>query len=222
MKKQKIKAILFDLDGTLIYSIPLHKKSFQLLFQEFGCSLKISEVSKYIRWSTEEIYQKLKVRERLDLDLEKFLQLRRKKYYSLISRKKLVFENRVKALKKLKKKYCLGLVTNSSRFSMERSTTARFRKLFNPTITFSDVLRGKPNPEMLLLACKKLRVKPSECILIGDSIVDVKAAKAAGIKVLAFYHKTGASSLSELRKTKPTKLIRNLRELDSFLKKIEN
>ena len=214
-----IKAILFDLDGTLIDSIPLHKKSFQLLFKQFGQDLPLASVSKYIRWSTHEIYQKLHVKKRLGLDLQPFLKLRRQTYYSLIEKKKLVFENRVKFIQKLRKKYSLALITNSSRFTTWRSTSRALRQTFDVIVTFSDVSHGKPHPEMLLLATKRLKVKPQECVMVGDSVVDVKAAKTAKMLVLAFYHQTGASTLKELRKARPTKIIRHLKELNAFLKK---
>ena len=72
----KIKALLFDLDGTLIDSIPFHKKSFQLIFKKFGKSLPESAIRNYIRWSTEEIYHHLKVKEKLGMNLESFLEMR--------------------------------------------------------------------------------------------------------------------------------------------------
>jgi len=212
-----LKAIFFDLDGTLIDSIPFHKKSFQLLFQKFGEELPEREISKYIRWSTDEIYHKLRVKQRLHLDLEKFLELRRQEYYSLIRGKKLVFKNRVALLKKLAKKYRLALVTNSSIYTTRRSTPESLLKRFDKIVTFSDVLRGKPAPDMLLLAARKLRVKPRECIMVGDSVVDLKAAHAARIPAVGFYSKTGASTVLELRKEKPVVLVRSVKELGRFL-----
>ncbi len=212
-----LKAIFFDLDGTLIDSIPFHKKSFRALFKKFGKKLPEREISKYIRWSTDEIYHKLHVKKRLRLDLEKFLELRRQEYYALIRGKKLVFKNRVRLLKKLQKKFKLALATNSSVYTTKRSTPESLLKLFDKIVTFSDVLRGKPAPDMLLLACRKLRVKPSECLMIGDSVVDLKAAKGAKMLGIGFWGKTGASSLMDLEREKPFKIVKSVWELEKVL-----
>lgn len=212
-----LKAILFDLDGTLIDSIPFHKKSFQLLFQKLGQRLPEKEINRYIRWSTDEIYHKLRVKQRLHLDLEKFLELRRQEYYSLIRGKKMVFKNRVALLKKLRKHYKLALVTNSSIYTTKRSTPDSVLRLFGKIVTFSDVLRGKPAPDMLLLAARKLRVKPSECLMVGDSVVDIKAARAGRMPAIGWHCKTAASSLADLKKEKPLRIVGSARELERFL-----
>ena len=213
----RVKAIFFDLDGTLIDSIPFHKKSFQLLFQKFGQRLPEREISRYIRWSTDEIYHKLRVKQRLRLDLEKFLELRRQEYYSLIRGKKMVFKDRVSLLKKLRKRFKLALVTNSSIHTTKRSTPDSLLCLFDKIVTFSDVLRGKPAPDMLFLACRKLRVKPSECIMIGDSVVDIKAAHASRMPAIGWHCRTAASTLADLKKEKPLRIVHSAKELGLFL-----
>lgn len=221
----KLKAVLFDLDGTLIDSIPLHKKSFQLLFSKFGEKLSDAAISNYIRWPTEEIYRKLKVKKKLGLPIETFLRLRREIYWGLVKKKKkLVFEKRVHYLKILKKKYKLklALVTNSSRQTTERTTPKHVLKLFNCTATFTDVLHGKPAPDLLQLACRKMKVKPSECVMVGDSVVDIIAAEAAGMRAIALSHKHAASSFGELKKTRPLAVVRNEKELEQKIRELDS
>ena len=54
-------------------------------------------------------------------------------------------------------------------------------------ITSEDVDRGKPFPDLFLLAAKRLNHSPENCIVVEDSDVGVEAAKAAGMKVMRFY-----------------------------------
>lgn len=213
----KIKAILFDLDGTLIDSIPFHRQSFRKLFRKFGKSLPEKAVHDYIRWSTEEIYHHLRIKEKLGLNLESFLEIRRDIYYSLIKKKNLVFKDRVVLLEKLKKNFKLALVSNSSHLTVQFSTPKKVLSRFDRIVSFSDVAKGKPAPDMLLLAAKKLRVPPEQCLVVGDSVVDILASRAAGMVVVILFGKTGGSSLPEIRAKKPDAVVFSAKELELLL-----
>ncbi len=56
---------------------------------------------------------------------------------------------------------------------------------------------------MLLLAAKRLHEKPKNCLMVGDSVFDVIAARAAKMQVAAWHCKTAVSSLAQLKKAKP-------------------
>ena len=215
MKTKRIRAIIFDLDGTLIDTILLHGESFTRLFGQLGKKLSEKEIRPLLRHNTEKIYHALAARKHLGIGMEKFLDLRRKTYYSLLRGKKTVFSDVFPALRRLRG-YKLGIATNSSRLTLDRSTTRNLRNRFDATITFSDVLRAKPDPEMLQIISRKLRVKPCECAFVGDSVMDIRAARNAGMYAIALYRKTGASRLSELRREKPDALLRTLDELPAL------
>ncbi|MDD5163751.1 MAG: HAD family hydrolase [Candidatus ainarchaeum sp.] len=218
---QKIKAIIFDLDGTLIDTIPFHAESFITLFGLFGHKVKKQKIKHYLRLNTEEIYKKLGAKKTLKLDMKKFLELRRRIYYAAIKGKKTVFNDVFPALQKLKK-YRLGIATNSSRKTLLKSTPKGLFKKFDSAISFSEVKSAKPSPEMLLKIAKKLKAKTKECLVIGDSVMDVKAAKKAGMKIMSIYRKTGASTLKELQREKPDFIAKSLSEITGTIKKIEN
>ena len=107
----KIKAVIFDMDGTLIDTIPYHAESFKRIFELFGKKLSDKKISSVLRLNTEKIYEKLEAKKLLKLDLEKFIELRRRIYYSIIRGKKTVFRDVNPAIKKLRK-YKLGIATN--------------------------------------------------------------------------------------------------------------
>ena len=215
-----IKAVILDLDGTLIDSIPLHAQSFYNLCQRLGRPISMREIHPLMRTNTENIYRSLKIKKRLGIEMEKFLQLRRKEYYKLIKDKKIEFKEAHQALKKLNV-FRLAIATNSSRMTLNQSTASKLLKQFDTAVTFSEVLRAKPNPEMLLLAAKRLHVKPSECMAVGDAESDIVAAKRAGMMPVAVHRKTGASTLQALRRQKPFAIIRSLHELPAVLRRAE-
>ncbi len=197
----------------------VEKTSASVLRQK-AVELGVKKIFPLMRLPTETVYRKLQIKKLFDIELEKFLELRRTKYYSLISGKRLVFPDVFPVLKKLEK-FKLGLATNSSRQTLLASTPYNLYRRFNATVSYSDVLRAKPNPEMLFLEAKKLWVKPSECVMVGDSIMDVLAAKNAGMVSVGVFRKTGASSFAELKRKKPFALIKSLKQLPNILQLIE-
>ena len=60
------------------------------------------------------------------------------------------------------------------------------QKYFRVAISYQDTINHKPHPEPLLLATKKLKVEPEESVYIGDVENDIKAGKAAGMKVIIY------------------------------------
>ena len=67
---------------------------------------------------------------------------------------------------------------------------------FAAVVTAEDVRRGKPDPEVYLLAARAIRIEPSDCLVFEDAIVGVQAARRAGMRVIGV---TTAQSETELR-----------------------
>jgi len=118
-------------------------------------------------------------------------------------------------LRKLKKKYKLAIATGSSYASLLHIIPKRFRNLFDVIITIDDVKRGKPNPDQLLLAAKKIKIKPFECLMVGDSRFDQIAAKKA--KMDSFGVLTGVVSKKDLFLAGAKDVLKDINELANFL-----
>jgi pyrophosphatase PpaX len=195
----KIKAIIFDLDGTILDS----KKSV------VDAVYYISEKYSPNRFTYEEIEN------RFGEPLDEFIHLISKidkevifndyMKYITAHHDELVklFPNVKVNLNLLKNKgYKLAIATNK-----QKNLTYRVLELFDMThlfdtvICLEDVQRGKPDPEMIDLACQKLGVIKEESIVIGDSIFDIKAAKAANVRsvILDWYGHFGNSLEVDLK-----------------------
>jgi phosphoglycolate phosphatase-like HAD superfamily hydrolase len=84
-------------------------------------------------------------------------------------------------------------------------------KFFRTVVTTLDVEKPKPFPDALLVAARKLHVPISDCAIVGDSVIDIQAGKAAGAKTIAVL--TGLFTGAELEAQKPDLVIDDLTSL---------
>ena len=81
----------------------------------------------------------------------------------------------------------LGLLSNSTRFIvMTVLNHFKLRKYFEVVMTMNDVKRRKPDPEMVLKACKKLNINPKNAVIVGDTKNDMIAGNRAGCVTVGY------------------------------------
>jgi len=212
-----LKAILFDLDGTIINSIPLHDKSLRQIFASLGVKISKQKIHAMLRLPTEEIYFKLGVKKKTGLNFQPFNSFKRNVYYGMIKGKDITLPGVEKALRALGKKYALAIVTNSSRKTVHASTPPQILNLFDAVVTYDDVRHGKPYPEPLRKALRKLGVKPKEAVFVGDSYYDAIACNELNMRFFGVL--TGVSTAKELRDNGAWAVMKSAKELPKFLRK---
>jgi len=181
-----IKAILFDMDGVLMDSLEANYLHFNSLLEHFGKrKLDIEEYRKSY-WGTH-IHEDLK-RAFGRVSKKKFSEI--VNYYDKTSSKFVKDQKRYPGIKRvlkfLKRGYKLALVTSTlSKLAKRILQHFSLKEYFDVVIDGQMVKNPKPAPDAVLLACKKLKTKPSEAIYIGDNLRDVEAGKKAGCLVIA-------------------------------------
>jgi HAD superfamily hydrolase (TIGR01509 family) len=90
----------------------------------------------------------------------------------------------------------VGLVSSAYRVEIEPVLAASgLREVFSVVVTLDDVTRGKPDPEPYLLGAERLGVEPAELLVFEDTEVGVRAAKAAGARVVGLSRTLGAARM---------------------------
>lgn len=216
MKKSgEYKAIIFDLDGTLIDSMPYHVKAFIELFRRREIKIKFLEFDNLAGRPTKEILEILLKKYKLKENIPKLREERRKIYFNLVDGKKIYFPGVIKTIIKLKKKYKVAIATGSSKSSFSHSVNKKFDDLFDTEVFVDDVKRGKPSPDELLFVAKRLGIKPSECLMVGDTIFDQIAAKKAKMDSIGVL--TGKSKRKDLLKAGAKYVLESVNELDKVI-----
>lgn len=178
----KYKAILFDLDGTLLDSVPVILKTARDVFKLMEISYDESDLRKSIGVP-------LKVqalRYAGDKALE-FTELYRREYAKYQEEDGHVFPYTIEMLDTLRANgYATALVTSKVNPTAQRALdrTGMAGK-FDVVITADDVEHPKPHPQPLLKALEILKVAPEESIYVGDSLFDVDAAQRANVTMVA-------------------------------------
>lgn len=214
----KIKAFIFDNDETVVYSNMDHVKSFILALRKHGLKATKNQIHERMGKSAITILSEMFP----ELTDDEIIRLRDEKeriYRRMISKKSVRAVDGIRDLLVFLKqnKIKTGIVSSASIKNIRIGLSEnKFRKYFNAIVAAEDVKRHKPNPDPLLKAAKKLRVKPRDCAYIGDSIYDVIAAKRA--KMLALGLTTGYYSEMELKIRGAKYVFRDHKEVISFLR----
>ena len=179
-----IRAIIFDVDGVLLDSFEANFLFFQKLFRRTGFTPPTRDEFKPMFHFT--MWDVIKSVTRLDDDkkVEEIWNLGRAgEFYT---RNPKLSEGVAPIVRQLSKGYSLAVVTSRVQTYMFEGPLADLKQYFKVAIGYEDTENHKPHPEPLLLAAKQLDAKPEECAYVGDVENDVKAAKAAGMKVIIY------------------------------------
>jgi HAD superfamily hydrolase (TIGR01509 family) len=181
---KKIKGIVFDMDGVLIDSEPLHIEAWNEVFAEFNLHFSTEWFHQWIGVSDKNFTNKLIEQYQIPTQGETLLQAKRQVFEAKIAKGVPPHKGVKSGLPKLKN-FDKAVATSSNRSGAMLSLKgAGLYHFFKDVITADDVLNHKPNPDCYLKAAQSLGFLPSECIGIEDSVSGIKAAKAAGLFVI--------------------------------------
>ena len=203
-KFNNIKAILFDLDGTLFETAPELAEAVNLMLKDLEMAeLKTNEIKRFIGRGAENlIKQSLITSSQKDPTLffanaEKLFA----HHYSLISANSLMYEGVEKSIIDLKAKdFLLGCVTNKPAIYTEALMNHSSLSDFMDIIVSGDTTeKKKPDPLPILHALNQLNIEPKDAIMVGDSVVDIEAGFEAGtyIFTVPYGYQFGESIISD-------------------------
>lgn len=212
-----VEVILFDLDGTLIDTLPLYVKAYNQALIEQGFIFNERKIVSTCFGKTEDIIcQSLGLPGKAD----QFRQTYFDGVKTYFKDAKLI-DGVTEVLNICnEKKIRLAIVSFSySWYIDEIIKKLGLDRYFEIIIGFDDVHNAKPDPEAALLACKKLNANPQDAVVIGDSKADILMGKAAGCKTILFNQKEYDLfyDLETLKQSNPDKIIVNYDGLKEML-----
>jgi HAD superfamily hydrolase (TIGR01509 family) len=212
-----IRAIAFDLDGTLCDTEPLHFEAFSEVIRPAGIEIPRQEYfSRLIGLNDHDCFATLLREHGQHADEDRIADLIGRKaivYGAMIANRDVLYPGTETFVRRCAERFPLIVVTGTLHDEAEVILRrARLRSLFVDIIGAEDTARGKPEPDGFLTALGRLgfllRPHPSivaaECLVIEDTAAGIEAARRAGMRVLALCQTTTPENLRAADIIRPT------------------
>lgn len=175
-----IKAVIFDVDGVLLDSVPLHFNAWREVFARQNTLITFSDYLEKINGlprlvGVKNILPSLSEKKQIELAQQKQILLLK----NVEEQTPKVLPGVISTIRELKKRNILLASASSSKNSKIFLQKAKIADYFDTIVTGDDFSEPKPNPEIFLMAAKKLHVSPSACIVVEDAFIGLQAAKNA-------------------------------------------
>lgn len=194
-----LKAVIFDMDGVLVDSNDAHLEAFKIFGREVGATMTREFFLSAVGMHNTQIMPMWLGSHLTSEQIDDYGRRKEEIYRTVAAGHLKAIPGVLDLLKEVR---ALGLKTavgsSGPRENVQLALkTLQIENEFDAIVTGSDITHGKPNPEVFLKAAQKMNLSPTECLVIEDAPSGVKAALAAGMRVVAITTSKPAADLKD-------------------------
>lgn len=179
-----IRGLVFDCDGTIADTMPLHYKAWVQALGEHGVAFPEAMFYEFGGMPTEKIIQVLNDRHGTSMPVKETAEYKEQLYEALIPQVTPI-EPIVQLINEYTGRLPMAVATGGWRRICEKTLRAmHVLDRFQAIVCAEDVEHGKPAPDIYLEAARRIGVEPSQCIAFEDATLGVESARAAGMLVV--------------------------------------
>ena len=197
-----IRAIVFDFDGVLADSEPLHLRVYQQLLEPQGIHLDQATYSeRYLGYDDEGVFQQIAVDYKLllgDEEIEMLIAEKARRFEALVSGGNVLYPGAAACVRRLGAAWPLGIASGALRAEIELMLRgAGLLEAFRFIVSSGETEHTKPAPDPYLRAAELHTIPAGACVAIEDSHWGLQSARAAGMRTIAITHTYPRASLTE-------------------------
>lgn len=196
---QTFSAVIFDMDGVIVDSEPLHERAFLDIFAEMGYGANHDiNFTEYYGKSDRALWLDFMAKHQPPQPLDELLGWKQGRFLQILKERRPIFPGMAGLLDKLSGRYKLGLASGSLHAVIDVVLEmGDLRRFFPVIVSVQDVAHGKPAPDVFLRVADLLGVHAEACCVIEDSAAGVQAARSAGMTVIAITNTLPADGLAD-------------------------
>jgi beta-phosphoglucomutase len=196
-----IRGIVFDFDGVIADSEPLHLRALQEVLTPLGLSVGREEYyARYLGYDDAGAFRAIGNDRGLTLsedDVRSLISAKSTVYQSLATSDGVLYAGATRCVEELAAEYPLGIASGAQRHEIQSILRAgRLDRHFRFIVASGDTRTGKPAPDPYLRAAALHGFEPSECVAIEDSRWGIESARGAGMRCVGITHSYPASELA--------------------------
>jgi HAD superfamily hydrolase (TIGR01509 family) len=192
-----LKAVVFDFDGVIADTEPLHLRAYQMLLEPEGITLTREDYySRYLGFDDEDLFRAVARDQSVSVSddrIDGWVEAKTRVIKQLLTTGSVLFPGAASCIRMLSAQFPLAVASGALepeiRLVLE---TSRLLSCFTAISSASDGVRGKPAPDLYLLAVAKLGerqpIEPAACVALEDSRWGIEAAHRAGLRTVAVTH----------------------------------
>lgn len=184
-----VKAVIFDMDGVLIDSEPLHFAAMVSVLKRNGVNIGENELERFLGDTNERIWTILKAEFRLEETIDFYIEQQLESTHHFLNEGNYTpIDGVVELLESLKKHHIPMAIASSAPPIIISNFIDKLKigAYFDHWVSGNEVAESKPAPYIYLKAVAKFDAEPGDCVAIEDSVMGVSSAKAAGLKCIGF------------------------------------
>ena len=178
--KNRFKAAIFDMDGVVVDTVPLHFKAWKQMFEEYVEKFTFQDYKDKVDGIPRIDGGRAILTDLTDDELNVATSKKQSYFLEHLKKDKIkVFESTIRLIKELRGKGVKIAVISSSKNLPYILEKIEAMNLLDAVVSGSEITKGKPDPQVFLMAADRVGVKPENCIVFEDAVLGVEAAKRA-------------------------------------------